>query len=259
MDREPFGGPATPGLRVLARACLAAAVTMTACAPPKPPPDLEPEDRFEWAVARFEEGKHEAAIRALRDFLIQDPLNPRVDSAQYLIGEAFLRSDREPQGITEFEQLVRTRPGSPLADDAQFGLCRAHWRLSPGLAREQEPTRQAVEECLRLVQFFSGSPWVDEAREILAEASAKLAEKSFRIARYYFDRGLYESANIYFQKALEQAPDAPIVPEVLARLYSSYRRVGFDAEAEGVRRRLLDEWPDSPQARELADDSPEGA
>lgn len=230
-----------------------------ACGPPTPPADLAPVDRFEWAVSRFEEGKHEAAIRALRNFLLQDPLNPLVDSAQFLIGESFLRSNRELQAITEFEQITRTRPNSPQADDAQFGLCRAHWGLSPGLPREQEETRLAAEECSRLLQFFSDSQWVDEAQELLARARAKLAAKHLRLAKYYFDRKLYESANIYLEMALDAAPsDAPIVPEILDRLYRSYRRVGFDAEAESVRQRLLREWPNSREAEDLRDQGPPG-
>lgn len=228
------------------------AAIAVACGPATPRPDLAPVDRFEWAVERFERGEHEAAVRALRSFLLQDPLNPLVDSAQYLIGESFLRSGRELEAITEFEQLTRMRPNSPLADDAQFGLCRAHWRLSPGLPKEQEHTRLAAEACTRLLEFFSDSRWTEEARRIREAALAKLATKSLRIAEYYFDRRLYESANIYLEKALEQAPaGAHVVPEILRRLYESYRRVGFDAEAEAVRQRLLREWPESPEAEAL--------
>lgn len=257
--RRP-GRPPVPRGRVLVGIgplFASTALLVTGCGPPKPPAGITPADRFEWAVARFEEGKHEAAIRAFRNFLLQDPLNPLVDSAQYLIGESFLRSNRELQAITEFEQLTRTRPNSPLADDAQFGLCRAHWELSPGLARDQENTRQAVEECTRLLQFFSDSPRVDEARGILSEAREKLAAKSLRIANHYLDQGLYESANIYLEMALQEAPpDASVIPEILRRLYRSYRRVGFDAEAEAVRERLLRDWPDSPQADDLRDEGP---
>lgn len=227
----------------------AAAAIVAACGPGGPPADLAPVDRFEWAVERFEAGRHGAAVRALRGFLLQDPLHPLVDSAQYLIGESLLRSGRELEAITEFEQLTRLRPNSPQADDAQFGLCRAHWSLAPGLPKEQEHTRLAAEACGRLLEFFPASPWLEEARRIRREGQAKLAAKSLRIAEYYFDRRLYESANIYLEKALEQAPeDAPVVPAILRRLYESYRRVGFDAEAEAVRARLLREWPDSPEA-----------
>ncbi len=239
-------------------AALAGAVVGVACGPPKPPADIGPVQRFEWAHARFEEGRHEAAIRAFRNFLVQDPLNPLVDSAQYLIGEAFLRSDRELQAITEFEQLTRMRPNSPQADDAQFGLCRAHWELSPGLPKEQEHTRLAIDECTRLIQFFSDSPSTEEARRILQEARTKLAAKNFRIAKHYLDDELYQSANIYLEMALQQAPEeAPIIPEILTRLYRSYSRIGFETEAQAIRQRLLREWPESPEARSLMDQRPE--
>lgn len=227
-----------------------------ACATARPPQGIGSAERFQWAQERFDDRKYDAAALGFREFILRDPLNPLADSAQYMVGEAYLRGGQELLAISEFEQLTRTRPNSPVADNAQFGLCRAHWKLSPGLALEQEPTRRAAEECERLLQFFPGSPWREEAEEILRQARAKLAEKSYRIGRYYFDRGLYESANIYFEKALGEAPDAPIVPLVLERLYRSYRRVGFDAEAEAVRRRLLREYPETEAARALRGEAP---
>lgn len=234
---------------------LLAGAALVACGPARPPDMLDPIGRFEWAVERFEEGSYGAAINGFTDFIIRDPLNPQVDSAQYLLGESYLRSGQELRAAQEFEQLASTRPNSPIADDAQFGTCRAYWRLSPSVPLEQEYTRRAVEECNRLLELFPGSPLRDQAREVVAEAQAKLAEKSYRIGRFYFDRELYESANIYFEKALAEGPNAPIVPEVLAALYESYRRVGFESEAEAIRQRLLREHAESEEARQLRRDA----
>lgn len=250
VGRRDAGRAGAPVLPVLA-AVAGALSWLGACSGTRPPEGLTPQQLFEWAQEKFEGGDHGAAVAGFQRFVIRDPLNPLVDSAQYLVGEAYLRDGQELLAATEFERLATTRPNSPLADDAQFGLCRAHWEMSPGLALEQEDTRRAAEECQRLLQFFPDSPLLEEARRILDEARAKLAHKAYRIGRYYFRNQLYESANIYFEKALEEGPDAPIVPDVLAALYRSYRRVGFDAEAEAVRRRLLQEYPDTPQAREL--------
>jgi outer membrane assembly lipoprotein YfiO len=224
---------------------------LVACGAARPPAELDAQGRFEWSVQQFEAGRYSAAINGFVDFILRDPLNPRVDSAQYLLGESYLRSGQELRAAQEFQQLATTRPNSPLADDAQLGTCRAYWRLSPSIPREQENTRRAVQECSRLLELFPRSPLRDEARQILSEAQAKLATKAYRVGRFYFDRGLYESANIYFEMALDEGPNAPVVPEVLARLYESYRRVGFESEAEAVRQRLLREHADTEQARQL--------
>jgi outer membrane assembly lipoprotein YfiO len=235
---------------------------LVACATARPPADLSPPDRFDWAQARFDGRDYAAAVLGFQDFIIRAPLDPLVDSAQFMLGEAYLRDGRELLAAGEFERLATTRPNSPFADDAQLGACRAYWEVSPKLSLEQEQTRQAIDQCNRLLQFFPNSPLRAQAEAMIAEASTKLATKSYEIARYYIRRRLYESANIYLEKALAEAPpDALVVPEILMTLYESYQRVGFDSEARVVRDRLLREHADSEEARRLrgeSDGSPDG-
>lgn len=234
-----------------------AALTLVSCGGPEPPEQLTPDGRLDWAEARIAEEDYGAAARAIEEFLLESPLHPMADSAQYLLGEARYRDGRYIEAREVFERLTVNRPTSRFADDAQFGICRSYWRLSPEIPRDQDATRSAVEACDQLLRFYPESELGDEARELLSEAHTKLADKAFDVGRWYFDRELYESANIYFESILDQYPDAPVMPRVLAYLYESYREVGFDAEAEDVRERLLTEYSESRAARDIRDgDSP---
>ncbi len=219
-----------------------------------PPPSASNSERFEWSQQKFDRGDYHAAIRGYEDFLLRDPLNPLADSAKLMLGESYLETDQTLLAANEFQQLATTRPNSPLADDAQFGACRAEWAMSPKLLRDQESTVRAMEVCRELIEYFPRSPWVPAADSILYEARAKMAENEYEIGHWYFKRGFYESANIYLQEVLVRYPGAPIEPAVLGTLYESLRKVGFDAEAEDALARLLREYPDSPQADELRQD-----
>lgn len=216
-----------------------------------PPADASIVGRFEWSQEKFDGGDYLAAVRGWEDFLLRDPLNPLADSAKLMLGEAYLQSEQELLAAHEFSQLATTRPNSPLADDAQFGACRAEWALSPKLARDQESTARAMEVCTELIEYFPRSQWVPGADSILGEARAKMASKEYSIGRWYFDRGFYESANIYLQEVLVRFPGAPIEPDVLATLYKSLRRVGFETEANEALEKLLREYGDSPAAQEF--------
>lgn len=222
-----------------------------ACGAPSPPDQLEPQARLDWAVQKFEAGEWGAARNGLRDFLLNNPLHPMADSAQYLLGKALYENERYVEAAEAFNRLVVNRPTSAFGDDAQLGVCRSHWALSPELALDQEHTRRAEEECSRLLEFYSPTPLEDEAREIRRQAREKLAAKRFRIARWYFDHDAYESANIYLEEILSEYPEAPVVPEVLATLFRSYRELGFDTEARQVRQRLLKNHPDTESARNI--------
>lgn len=241
-------------VRVAHRAAgLAAAVPclLAACSPAMPPAEATPRGRFEWSLDRFEREKYHDAIRGFRDHLLREPLHPTADSARFLLAESYLQTDQELLAANEFQQLTSSRPNSPLADDAQFGVCRAFWAVSPDLPRDQEFTQKAIEECTRLLEFFPRSALVGDARALVAEARQKMAAKDLRVGRYYYDRGFWESAIIYLENILQSYPEAEVIPETLLLLHNSYARVGFRLEADAVRQRLMEMFPDSPEAREL--------
>jgi outer membrane protein assembly factor BamD len=224
---------------------------IASCSPAMPPENATPRGRFDWSVERYESGKYHDAIRGFRDHLIREPLHPTADSSRLLLAESYLATEQELLAANEFQQLATSRPNSPLADDAQFGVCRAFWAVSPDLPRDQEFTGKAVEECTRLMEFFPRSPLVEDARELVAQARQKMAAKELRVGKYYYERNFLESAIIYFENILQTYPEAEVVPETMFVLYDSYDRVGFRMEAEAVLRRLNELYPDSPQAVEL--------
>ncbi len=244
------------------RTALAATVLMLAgCSSSGPPGDLEPPDLFQWAQDRFDAEEYRRAAEGFLAFMVRDPLNPLVDSAQYLAAEGQLRAGNELDAVEEFRRMATNRPNSPLADDAQLGLCRAYLAASPRVTLSQEFTRRALEECQRLLQFFPTTPFREQAEGLMADARAKLAEKSYEIGKYYQDRmRLAESAIVYFEKSLAEEPTGDFLPDLLLRLYRSYRVVGYETEAGVIRERLLSEFPDSEEARLLrADEDPAAA
>lgn len=234
---------------------LLGAVMMVGCAPALPPPESTPQERFEWSLDRFEREKYHDAIRGFRDHLFREPLHSSADSARLLLAESYLQTGQELLAANEFQQLSTSRPNSPVADDAQLGTCRSYWALSPDLPRDQENTGKAVQECTKLLEFFPRSALVGEAREIVAEARQKLAAKEHQVGEYYYDLRAYESAIIYLEGVLRKYPEADVAPQVLLLLHDSYSRVGFRAEADATRTYLLENFPDSREAKELAEEA----
>jgi len=232
---------------------------LAGCTPAMPPEGALPRTRFDWSVDRFEREKYHDAIRGFRDHLLREPLHPTADSSRLLLAESYLATDQELLAANEFRQLATSRPNSVLADDAQLGVCRSFWAVSPGLPRDQEFTGKAIEECTRLLEFFPRSPLVGEARDLVAQARQKMAAKELRVGKYYYDREFDESAIIYFENILQTYPEADVIPETLLFLHVAYDRVGFRNEAQLVRQRLIELYPDSPQAREISEsDGDEG-
>ncbi|MEN8144757.1 MAG: outer membrane protein assembly factor BamD [Gemmatimonadota bacterium] len=228
-----------------------AAIVMSGCGATLPPPDSTPRQRFDWAMQRMEQGRYQAAVRAFRDLLFREPQTPTADSARLMIAESHLRAGDRLLAAGEFSQFHQTRPNSPLADDAQLGTCRSYWQTSPDLPRDQEFTHKAIEECTRLIEFFPRSEHVETARDIVREARQKAAAKDLRTGTWYFRHGLLEAAIIYLEGVVERYPEAVVMPQVLYLLHNSYSVIGFQAEADATRQRLITGHPDSEEARQL--------
>lgn len=230
-------------------ALLWAVALQLGCSIALPPTDATPTERFRWSTDRYEDGKYADAIRGFRDLLFREPLHATADSARYLLAESYLRTNQHLLAANEFRMLATSRPNSPVADDAQFGMCRSYWELSPSVARDQEYTRRTVESCTRLIEFFPRSELGTDARGMIDLARQKLAAKQARVGTWYYGLKLYESSIIYFESLIQEYPESDVVPEVLYLLHDSYSQVGFRAEADAVRDQLLARFPDSREAQ----------
>jgi outer membrane protein assembly factor BamD (BamD/ComL family) len=62
---------------------------------------------------------------------------------------------------------------------------------------------------------------------------------------------MYNSGIIYFNGVLTQYPRTEAAAKALLRLYESYTAIGWEAEAEEARERLLRDFPDSEAAKQV--------
>ena len=234
----------------------ALAVFTVGC-PKELPPDLPPDELYRIGVDEFEREDYDDAIEALQRFLFQDPNHPKVDSAQYLIGESYFQQDQYLTAAAEFLRLAQNRPAGALADDARYRTCQAYYELSPRPELDQRYTQEAIDECRSVVLLYPTSPFAADANERIRELSDKLARKAYLNAQYYFKRKAYDSAIVYLEHLLEAYAGSAVEPEALLTLYRSYMNVGFVQEAEATRTRLLSQYPNTDAAHELQEPDPQ--
>lgn len=229
---------------------LALVLALIGC-PKELPRDASPEELYRIGRESFEGGEWDRAIEALQRFLFQDPGHPKADSAQYLIGSAYFNQDQYLTAATEFLRLAQNRPAGPLADDARYQACLSYYELSPRPELDQEYTHEAIDQCRSVMLLYPGSPHALAADERARELTEKLARKYYLTANYYLKRRAYDSAIVYFEHLLQTYPGVSFEAEALLKLYETYQRLGYDDEAREARDRLLRQYPDSPEAREL--------
>lgn len=230
---------------------LAAALPLAACASS---PDLQgfgPDELYTHANRELSQENWTAAIEAFERLALQYPTHPRAQEARYKAGLAYMGKEEYLTATSEFLRLVTDYPAGDFADDARFQVCRSYQALSPKIPLDQEYTRAAIDHCEALVAYYPESEFAGPAREIVTRMRDKLAAKVLYGGEYYFRRGAYDSAIVYFEDVLDRFPGTATAPRALLLLVHTYERLGYEDEMEEARRRLLERYPDSPQAREV--------
>lgn len=214
---------------------------------------LAPEDIWTRGVQEYNERDWDEAIRYFERYVLVGGSDPRVTQARYYIARAYFEDRQYVTAAAEYARLAADLGRTDLADDARFGACRAYRELSPEPPLDQEYTRGAIDHCSALVEYFPDSEFATPAMEIVAEMRARLAEKVYGNGDWYLGRRAYDSAIVYFEDVARDYPDTQWAPRALLRLYRIYGTLEYEEERETVRQRLLQDYPESAEAREVGE------
>lgn len=208
---------------------------------------------YEYAQEKLGDRKWTDAIRALDQFTVRYPGDPRVEEARFQLAMAYFEKKDFITAASEMVRLASDYPTGRYADEARFKTCESYYRLSPKPQLDQEYTRAAIDHCDALIVSYPNSDFASQAEELIGDLRQKLARKAFLNADYYFKRKAYDSAILYYESLLREYPDSDSAPKALLRLVQIYERLRYAEELEAAKDLLLSNFPDSPEAREARD------
>ncbi len=223
----------------------------TACSSAPPYSGWTSEQLYEHAQRAFEDGDWREARRAFERLVLQFPSSEHAVEARYYMARSFHESRDYLSAVSEFTRIVQVFPDHVLAGDAWMGLCASYAAMSPHPQRDQAPTEQALINCRNVANDFIGTPTGDSARTLARQMENKLAERTFGEGSHYYRNRLLDSAELYFLNLLRLYPESDSAPRAMARLVDIYERWGWDDQRDEFRRRLLQDFPDSSEARAL--------
>ncbi len=213
---------------------------------------LNADELLAYAQARYDEEDWNEAIASLDRLILGAPGFGQLPRARLLLARSYYNKEDYLTAASEFVRLINNHPTHEVVPEAALGVCRAYAALSPIPQRDQSYTEQAIRSCQNVVTDHAGSAFADSAVTVQAEMRGKLAQKDLERGIFYFRRGLLDSALIFFEDVVESYPDTDAAPEALLHIVRTYERFGYEEDAQEARERLLSLYPDSPQARAVA-------
>ncbi len=223
--------------------CLLLLTISTGCGPKPAGMVLDADDQFALAIREFEAEHYDQAIIEFQKLAFNYPGAIFIDSAQYLLGMCYFDQADYPLAVMEFNKLISSFPTSRLSDDAAFMAAVCDFKMSAKAEMDQKHTEQAIEELQNFLDDYPASDRAKEARDLLRESRARLAQKAYKTGCLYFKMKKYEAALIYLQHVLNEYHDtdwtAPAQFEI-AEVYYEQKR--YD-EAREEYEKFLETFP----------------
>jgi outer membrane protein assembly factor BamD len=149
------------------------------------------------------------------------------------------------QAESEYKDFITFFPTMAEAAEAQLKIANIHYQQMEKPDRDFTHALRAEEEYRNLILQFPDSKLVPEAKQRLLEVQEVLAEREFRVGRFYYMRESYPAAIARLQSVINKYPLYSAADEALFLLGQSY-----EGEVSMLRLRKLNE---AAKARMIAD------
>lgn len=180
--------------------------------------------RIEMAYAYYKDSQPETAIVSAERFIKLHPNHPHVDYAYYLRGLASFDNS-----ISFMDKLFDQEPSE----------------------RDPQSVRKAFKYFSELIQRFPKSKYTADSIDRMKELRESLARYEIHVANYYQRQGAHLAAANRAKYTVENYQKTRSIPDALALMVSSYRKLGMPELANDAFRVLELNHPEHEKTKQL--------
>lgn len=152
---------------------------------------------FDRAVDAMSKRKYDVARLSLQTLINTYPDSEYVARAKLGIGDSWYAeggSAALAQAENEYKDFITFFPNMPEAAEAQLKVADIHYKQMEKADRDYTHAKRAEDEYRQVLLQYPDSKLADTARLRLLEVQEVLAEREYRIGRFYFLRGSWAAA-----------------------------------------------------------------
>lgn len=186
-----------------------------ACAGGMPKVPAAPAAILERADDYYRRGKEREAIALYTQFIERFPGHERADYAQFQLAESEFKSRDYALAAVEYQLLITNYGYSEYVDDAVFQLGVCSWSEAPKYPRDQQKSVDALSRFNQFLLTYPNNARASEARSYVRQINARLAEKAYSAAKWYYRQREPKAALVYCEKIIREYPDNEYWAEAL--------------------------------------------
>lgn len=206
----------------------------------------EKDERYEEAVSQFTTVKNKF------------PYSKLATEAELKVAEINFKREEYVEAQNAYQVFKEMHPAHPKIDYVTYRLGLSFYNQLPStIDRDLAVAERAILYFDEVMQSYSQSPYVKDAKEHKNKALKMLAEKEFYIGNFYFIRDFYDSALTRFEGLLEKYPSLGFDAKALYGASVSAFKIKDLGKAKMHYQRLMSQFKDSDEAekarREIGD------
>jgi outer membrane protein assembly factor BamD len=154
------------------------------------------------------------------------PFSEVAPQAQLNIGAAREKQKEFGQAVKAYAKAAdKYFDQEKVAADARFKQGMAYYKQAREAEYDQGAAGQAIDTFTAFIALFPNDPRVEEARQIIESLREEQARGSFAVARFYEKRHRWKAALVYFNDAVNKAPDSTYAEEAKQKIEQIKRRL----------------------------------
>jgi outer membrane protein assembly factor BamD len=193
---------------------------------------------FDRAMDAMKHNRFDVARLTLQTLINTYPDSEFVARAKLAVGDSWYAEGGTAamaQAENEYKDFETFFPNMPEAAEAQLKIANIHYREMEKPDRDFTHALRAQEEYRNLITQFPDSKLVPEAKLRLLQVQEVLAEREFRVARFYYMRESWNAAVARFQTLADTYPLYSKADEALYLLGGCYQRQADNFRAANLR------------------------
>lgn len=216
---------------------------------------LSSQELFTLGKEKYDNKKYVISIDYFQTLVYNYPGESIIDTAQYYLALSYFGEKEYELAQVEFNRLVVNYPSSAYFEHALFMKAVCYFEGTPkNFGLDQTDLYLAIRQFEDFVIDYPESVLVEDAKKYLNIAHTRLAHKFYKSAQVYERIGTYKSAQIYFQKVIDEYTDTEYAaPSTFGVGDMLFRQKKYD-EATTRLNDFITVFPENelvPSAREL--------
>ncbi len=215
---------------------------LTACSSDEKKADT-PEGLFALAQEYEKEERYEEAIKRYTDLKNRFPYSSMATKAELAIADIHFKEESYVEAQLSYTTFRELHPRHAQIDYVIFRTGMSFFNQLPEtIDRDLTVAHDAISSFSELINNYSSSSHVAEAKAKREEAIKKLAEKEDYIGDFYFKRGYHESALPRYENLYKKYPGLGFDSRALGRIVISAKKTNDPTKAQKYFEILKDKY-----------------